>query len=206
MAPLMMFWICIGITRMGNRRRLNSARAGNALSAVRLYPMREYVVKAAKDTSTGPEKNSTELMIPRSAALRIHASSSSRRALIRRMYGSSHAYSLMALMPEITSEVHLTRLSVRSTSSLRIAPTFFPMKVPRGIMRMVMPRPAKAGPTFRMFTSMAMMVMICNGPLQTMCRYCGRPQILAASLLCRFCTFPALSSPRADPEIRRALA
>ena len=104
------------------------------------------------------------------AVRRIHRSSVSRSSLTFFRYGSSQAYNLMALIPEMTSDVHLIRASVWLTSSLRSLASFFPTTAPTGIITIVIPSPAKEGPAPRMRDSMSMMDTICRGPDQMMCR------------------------------------
>mmetsp|Transcript_10414 Transcript_10414/g.18872 ORF Transcript_10414/g.18872 Transcript_10414/m.18872 type:complete len:241 (-) Transcript_10414:234-956(-) len=119
---LMRFMICMGSMMMGKRRRLKSASAGKATEAVSGSPSAAKTPNAASEMRMGPAVKRIMLMDCRYAAAFTCANSTSRSSLICFWYGSSHAYSLIALMPVTTSVTILIRLSVSLTTFLRTLP------------------------------------------------------------------------------------
>ena len=86
----------------GNRSRLNNDSATKATSAVNGYPIAAYAVKDAREIIIGPPLNIKVLKIPQSNADLILPSSLSLTSCNLFKYGSSHAYSFIALIPTTT--------------------------------------------------------------------------------------------------------
>mmetsp|Transcript_9986 Transcript_9986/g.25421 ORF Transcript_9986/g.25421 Transcript_9986/m.25421 type:complete len:346 (+) Transcript_9986:400-1437(+) len=195
----MRFMICMGSMMIGKRSRLKSASAGKATEAVSGSPSAAKTPNAASEMRMGPAVNRIMLTACRKAAALTCFSSTTRRSLICFSYGSSHAYSLIALMPVMTSVTIFTRLSVSFTTLRRTWPIFFVTYVVAGMRPTVTAMPARVGQIPRMRMRRPISTMIWKGALQTVCRNCGSIHNFIVSLLCRLAMAP---EPSLDLEAR----